>query len=166
MIDTNADGALLKDELHAYLNLDGGDLVHQDVVKELHELIHKSHPVIQKPQPRKKKNFPKPRPSVDGNGESEPESEEHAARLGSAGESLDDADNPVAALTAEMDLLSDSMTGEEKAELERELAVLGNDQEGMRIEVELGLTGSEEEAAQIAKMQATVRGKQDRKKVR
>jgi hypothetical protein len=34
-----------------------------------------------------------------------------------------------------------------------------------KIESELGLTGSEEEAAQIAKMQATVRGKQDRKKV-
>jgi len=35
----------------------------------------------------------------------------------------------------------------------------------VKIESELGLTGSEEEAAQIAKMQATVRGKQDRKKV-
>eukprot|EP01043_Picozoa_sp_COSAG02_P051103 COSAG02_NODE_5338_length_4423_cov_20.602220_1_plen_422_part_10 len=38
-------------------------------------------------------------------------------------------------------------------------------QEEGRIEAELGLTGSPEEAAQIAKMQATVRGKQDRKKV-
>ena len=36
---------------------------------------------------------------------------------------------------------------------------------GKKIEEELGLTGSEEEAAQIAKMQAQVRGKNDRKKV-
>ena len=34
-----------------------------------------------------------------------------------------------------------------------------------QIEAELGLTGSPEEAARIAKMQASVRGKQDRKKV-
>ena len=38
-------------------------------------------------------------------------------------------------------------------------------QRAQQIEAELGLTGSPEEAARIAKMQASVRGKQDRKKV-
>ena len=53
IIDANADGVLSKDELHGYLKLESsfnsigvevdlGDLDHQEVVKELHELIHKS----------------------------------------------------------------------------------------------------------------------------
>ena len=42
---------------------------------------------------------------------------------------------------------------------------LGSAAKAQQIEAELGLTGSPEEAARIAKMQASVRGKQDRKKV-